>query len=271
MVLYGKWLALKTLATQARSFANWPEVFAAYRAGHTLPTLRLRSGVSLEHGFQDDAWSLFREIFLEHSYLHPGFYQPKPGDCVVDMGANIGFFAVQAATQARGIQVHCFEPSARNRQFLERNIRANGLQSSVKVYPVGVLNRHETLTLHHACQMGGSSLFSEQASDPSGIDEFVRCIPATEALEEVLKESPSGRIQFLKIDIEGAEIEVLEEIPPWLWSKIDRVVLEYHNAIRPGCLDRCLDVLRQHFRNWSHVSQGPANELGIIRASEPRN
>src|SRR5437773_6326479 len=111
----GKWQALSALASQLRYFKNGMEVFRAFRAAQPLPPLQLRSGLTLFHGPTDNACSLFREIFVERCYTRDGFYSPAPSDCVMDFGANIGFFAAYLQCAAPGINVHCFEPAASTR------------------------------------------------------------------------------------------------------------------------------------------------------------
>src|SRR5438270_8770844 len=100
----GKYYAARALAQFVRRFANWREVWAAYRTGRPLPPLRLRDGLTLYHGGHDDPIYLFREQFIERVYTRGGFYRPAPGDTVIDLGANIGSFALSLQWQARGVR-----------------------------------------------------------------------------------------------------------------------------------------------------------------------
>src|SRR5215472_4872541 len=127
----GKIYAAHSIIQFMQYFTNWREVWAAYRSGVAIPALEFRKGLKLFHGEGDDAVLLFREMFVERPYTRESFYVPKPGDTVVDLGANIGGFALYLLSLTRGINVHCFEPAAATRAILERNVAANHLEDVV--------------------------------------------------------------------------------------------------------------------------------------------
>jgi FkbM family methyltransferase len=260
----GKWLALKALATQARFFTNWNEVFSAYRAGRNLPPLRLRSGLTLYHAPNDDIWALFEEIFVARCYSRPDFFNPRPDQCVLDCGANVGTFAIYLQSVAPGIRVNCFEPAASTRRRLQENITANHLDGLVQIHPFAVFDHEGELKLPQAAFAGSSSFFDTQA--PQGAVETVQCT----TLSHAVALCGSAPIDLLKIDVEGAELEILESTEadnPTLWESIPRVVMEYHEAIRPGCRDRLMALLRPHYPNVEAWPTSPNGGLGIIQAT----
>src|SRR5205814_3003640 len=126
----------------------WRAVWDAYRGRAPAPPLELRSGLRLDYGPEDDALPLYVEVFARRDYTGGGFYRPRPGDTVLDVGANVGTFAVFLQHVARGVLVHCFEPAAETRGRLEHNVRVNGLEPWVRVHPVGVSDAPRRLTLH---------------------------------------------------------------------------------------------------------------------------
>src|SRR5689334_18042003 len=71
---------------------------------------------------------MMAETFHLHLYDLP-FAPIRPGDVVLDIGANHGFFSCRAA-QA-GATVHAYEPDPTTYEFLTENIRANGLERSI--------------------------------------------------------------------------------------------------------------------------------------------
>lgn len=259
--LNGKLQALRTLKIHAQYFSNWFEVFRAYRRGNRLPPLQIRrAGIVLKHGPSDDAWSLFREIFVERCYTRPEFYTPKPSDTVIDCGANVGFFALYLESVAPGIRVHCFEPSTSNRSRLSINISENLLENLITVHPVAVMDREGVLELTQAPQAGSTSAFDASLN---GSKESVRSI----SLDQAIAMTGAQKIDLLKIDVEGAEIEILEGASAECWQKIQRVVLEYHEAIRPGCLERVRSVLSKRYSRIHAWPVSPKGELGILEAS----
>ncbi|HVK12266.1 MAG TPA: FkbM family methyltransferase [Gemmataceae bacterium] len=226
----GKMQAGRALLEFARHLKNWPAVWRAYRRGQPIPSpLVLRNGLVVEFGPDDDPVQLFREIFVRACYTPRWFYRPTPGDQVVDLGANIGVFALAVAGIARGLRCHCFEPAAGTRGRLLRNAEVNGLTEFIRVYPNAVAAAAGTLTLRAGASTIHRSLFAnDMATDTPG--ETVEAVTLGRALEM----TGADRIDLLKVDIEGAELDVFPACLPDVLAPVRRVVVEYHDHFRPG-------------------------------------
>lgn len=130
----------------------------------------------------------------------------KPGQTVLDIGANIGFFAIQmgALVGARG-HVYAFEPVVRNADLLDRSICENGMQERITLRRVvvgDVEGSGELVELDleaGALNSGGAYLQRSGARPPSGHE--VRSVPMVLLDRERFR----GPVSFAKIDIEGAE------------------------------------------------------------------
>ena len=260
--LLGKIRAARTLGQFAWAFRNWREVWSAYRKRAPLPTFRLRGGLTIEHEPGDKPIVLFREIFLDHCYTRGGFYRPRVYDVVLDIGANIGMFTLWLQSQARGIHVHCYEPARETRERLKRNLAANHVERFGRVHPVAVTNVCSMVSLKRAESSGETSLFPH-ATTLHGADELVSTI----TLAEAVALTGAASIDFLKIDVEGSEIEIVEGADAETWGKIERVAIEYHDLVRPGCRERVTRVLeRQGFRSIETIPVPGLPALGLIRA-----
>lgn len=260
--LLGKIRAARTLGQFAWAFRNWREVWSAYRVNAPIPTLELRGGLTIEHGPGDKPILVFREIFLDQCYTRGGFYRPRLQDVVLDVGANIGVFALWLQSRARGVPVHCFEPASDTRTRLERNLAANHLEGFVHVHPCAVTNVCSMVSLKRAESSGETSLFPH-ATTLHGAEELVPTI----TLAEAVALTSASSIDFLKIDVEGSEIEIVEGADAETWGKIERVAIEYHDLFRPGCRERVTRVLeRQGFRSIETIPVPGLPELGLIRA-----
>jgi FkbM family methyltransferase len=258
--LMGKWNAARSLWEFVLTFRNWADVWAAYRTSAPLPPLELRNGIVLHHGPGDDAIHLFREIFVHDSYLGNGFYHPRPADTIVDIGANIGAFALLIESRARGARVHCFEPGPETRGLLERNISANGLQEYVAVHPFAVSDRRGAVELMRTDLTMHRSIFPNGYA--SGESDRVETLPLSEALDLA-----GDRIDLLKIDVEGAEIEIVEGMAPADWGRVERAVIEYHDFFRPGCRERVERVLAgAGFGTIETIEEPKMAGMGLIRA-----
>lgn len=261
----GKWHAVRVLYEFRRGLENWREVWNAYRCGAPIPPLKLRGGLTLEHGSEDDAIRLFQEIFVGRCYTRGGFYQPRAGETVLDLGANIGAFALAMQWLGRGVRVHSFEPASDTRARLERNVAVNGLEGLVTVHPYAVTGSAGTLTLKRGGVAGHSSLFASRFVD-GGYEEQVQAV----GLDGAVALTGSPTIDLLKIDIEGAEIEVVEGAGADTWARVRRVVVEYHDLFRPGCRERVARVLQaQGFARVETLPEPSTPELGLVRACRP--
>lgn len=258
-----KWDAARQLVWCIGSFRNWPQVWASTLGHRPLPPVVLRSGHILYHDTRDDALSLIREIFWEHCYDHSDFYRPHRSHTVVDIGANIGIFALYLESKAPGIRIHCFEPASDTRAGLVRNVTANHLDESVTVYPFAVLNRNGNVHLNQATHSGHRSFLAlENADRTSG--ESVACV----SLHEAIRMSGAKHINLLKVDVEGVEIEIFEGADPSIWRHIDRVVVEFHDVVRVGSCERVAMILRANgFQYISIRGLPPRFTLGVIQAA----
>lgn len=217
--------------------SNWPDVLRALRSGTEVPPIHLKNGIRITHSADDDIGYSFFEIFGLQLYTSSGFYQPHPSHTVVDIGANIGLFTLYLAGCAPGIEVHCFEPSGTAHARLLANLRDNRLTGSIQVYPFGVWSTPGCLKLTNYGFTGHGSVFPRNEGARSS--ELIECVDLNRALQWV----PGPQVDLLKIDAEGAEVEILEGARPDLWQRIARVALEYHEDIRPGCRTRLLGLL----------------------------
>ncbi len=229
----GKWTALQTLVMFQRYLANWREVWEAYRRFQSVPPLRLRGGLTVTYGDGDDPIALLGEIFGARIYDCDGFYTPRAGDIVIDVGANIGMFAVYLQWNARGVNVHCFEPSVSSFGRLKANIELNKIGSVVRAYNVAVSAQEGTANLSAGQSLVRSIVGNDAAADNGSAraaGETVRTIDLNAAIDM----AGAARIDLLKIDVEGAEVEILNGAAAASWQKIERVVVEIHDNIRPG-------------------------------------
>lgn len=120
-----------------------------------------------------------------------------PGDVVVDVGANIGNHTLFLAAVADS-RVVAYEPNPELVSGLRDSIEANGLQDQVTLRDVGVhsCSAHGVLADLDAGNLGAQSVAVAEADGDFGVV----------ALDE---ETFPGRVAAMKIDVEGAEIEVL--------------------------------------------------------------
>ena len=147
-----------------------------------------------------------REIDLVARFLHPG-------DTAFDIGANIGHFtAAMARAVAPSGAVHAFEPLASNRERLARTIELNGLEGA-QVVPAAVGAREGQITItDYGVGYGSWATTRPRDQDPrggAGAPAVERQVPVV-ALDAYCAEQGIDHVAVAKVDVEGAELDVLE-------------------------------------------------------------
>jgi FkbM family methyltransferase len=169
-----------------------------------------------------------------------------PGDHFVDVGANIGYFALHAA----GIvgpsgHVDAFEPDPINRARLESNLSANCQPPHIRVHAIAASDRAGEATLYHpandANHNHGEASFFTRSGQPYTV--------TTARLDQHLERVPA----LVKMDIEGAEMLALQGATGWLGGTQPPTWIIEHNPAssaaaghRPGELLRFMQ--RQNAR-----------------------
>ncbi len=140
------------------------------------------------------------EIHFLRRYLRPGM-------TVLDIGAHHGLYSLVASqsVHARG-HVYSFEPSPRERRLLERNLRFN-LRGNVSVHAMalGATRGRASLFLIEGIEDGCNSLRTPGGSRKTRTVE-VDVVP----LDEFIQENGITAVDFIKMDVEGAELSVLQ-------------------------------------------------------------
>lgn len=139
-----------------------------------------------------------------------------------DAGANKGQYATQAlALLGDRVQAHCFEPSPKTFAELSANLAG---KTQVKLLNFGLSSQPGELKLYS--HLGGSAEASLTKRDLShwGIEQNIVETVALRTLDDYCQETVTTRIDFLKIDVEGHEIEVLRGASKMLGERRIRFV-----------------------------------------------
>jgi FkbM family methyltransferase len=141
-------------------------------------------------------------------------------DVVVDMGAHIGAFAVRAARQAHRGKVYSYEAARGTYLLLEENRKLNSLEN-LCIENSAVSNRRGEMPLYTPAN---NSILGSLRQDTSSFKEMVRAI----TFSDIITQHALERIDFLKIDVEGAEFDILFANPDETLGKTQKIVIEFH-------------------------------------------
>ena len=210
----------------ARRYRNWREIARARDRREKPGRAVLRDGTAFEAPPGTNAVRVVTPVFHKHVYTPPGL-ELRPDDAVVDVGANIGAFAVYAGQRSRG-RLLAIEPHPDNAEFLRRNLRANGIDRA-EVAQCAVADEPGTLPLF----LGRSGTTHRIVGGPrEGEGEASIDVPVV-PLPQLLAEHGFEKVDFLKLDCEGAEGLILPNLPDALFRGIRAIALEFHDSMSP--------------------------------------
>jgi FkbM family methyltransferase len=156
----------------------------------------------------------YKSIFECHFYRIPVIHR---NPTILDCGANIGLATRYWLERFPEAKIHAFEPDPRLFEILKRNVKEVSTEN-VTLHRKAVWHRNTTLTFQSTGVETGAITDVTAIEDANSIQ--VEAIDIAEFLDE--------RIDFLKMDIEGAECQVI----PALDGKLDNVLamyIEYHS------------------------------------------
>jgi FkbM family methyltransferase len=132
----------------------------------------------------------------------------QPGDTFYDIGSNVGFFTVIAASLVNPSGfVYSFEPSSSNAACLRHNVKINNLSNVfVKEQAVSCYSGHSELLLGKYC--GGYTLATTNA--PSGRGASSKISVSLVSIDDLVEKENLIPPNVVKIDVEGAELDVME-------------------------------------------------------------
>jgi FkbM family methyltransferase len=195
--------------------------FGIYR-GRYLVHLRNNLCVELRAAHGDR--SGFYEVLIRGDYTNFG-QKISLGDTVVDVGANVGCFAMLAAQMVGPTgRVIAIEPEEDTFAQLIRNIELNSLRNVIP-YKLSLGNREGDVTFY----TGASSLASSIHRSSKHTEKQV--VPMT-TLETLFRREGISECDYMKMDCEGCEYEIFDAITPEFAERIKQVSLEVHRI--PG-------------------------------------
>ena len=205
---------------------NWPIVILSKIFNLKIKEIRLKNGVIfVVNGIIPKAdLSMLIETWANHDYTPIGF-EICEKDLVIDIGANNGFFSIFATKKAIKGRVFSFEPVPDLIKKIKNNIEINKL-TNIKLEQLAISGKKGPSEFyvsktHNGCH----SLFQRD-----GLDEKI--IINTITLEGYCIENNIHKIDFLKLDCEGAEYDIFNSISEsFLRKKIKKISMEYHDVI----------------------------------------
>lgn len=150
------------------------------------------------------------EMYWSHSFISE---MVRPDGVVFDIGVNDGGFSRLIAPRCRAVVG--YEPDP----------RWQGLQvpPNVTIVPKAVAARPGRMTFHVNKELCSSMHFAESGSRAIDVEAVT--------LEQALTAAPAARIDLLKMDIEGEEVDVLLHAPAHVFDRVVQMTVEFHDFL----------------------------------------
>lgn len=164
------------------------------------------------------------KVFIGGEYWSPFPISPR---AIVDAGANVGMATLYFAQQYPDAQIIAIEPEALNFEALERNCK--GLPN-VTLFKGALWSKQRDLTIVNPSAKSWAFAVADRLCE----DRNSSVVP-TITIPEVLDRLMVDKIDLLKLDIEGSELELFSSgSDKWL-GQVRLIVIELHDRYVPGC------------------------------------
>lgn len=164
------------------------------------------------------SWKLNPECLVHRTILYEGGYEPResrwlssvvrPGWKMIDVGANIGYFSMLVEKLSGGTaDIYSFEPLGENFEYLNENRRLNAFDR-IRTYNMALGDRETELafSVPSAGNTGQGRILVE--GENVAVDGLIERVRVT-TLDAFVEENGISGIDFIKMDVEGAEALVL--------------------------------------------------------------
>jgi FkbM family methyltransferase len=177
--------------------------------------------------------SAFNEVIVKRWYDHPFPGEPR---FIIDAGANVGYASVRFAELYPNADIVAIEPDGENFAMLQQNVapypRVRGLRC-------GLWPRSSELVIENPEAKPWAFRVREAREGERGF-------PAV-GIAELLAEHPSRTLDLLKLDIEGAELELFSDEGCHAWlARTNMIFVELHDRIKAGCTAAMEKAVSRH-------------------------
>ena len=238
MILNNLIKKIKILLVARKLFRNWylyPLVyFNLIKQSHVV--FETKNGLKITLRVNSTDLMAFTHVWLIQEYSAPGF-ELHDDDIILDIGAHIGLFSLFASQFCKNGKIFCFEPIKENYEQLMNNIKINDIKNIVP-FNYAVSSKTGKIKIYVNDDESGHSMFLEN-SNYIEVDSI--------SIIDIFKKNVIDKCNFLKLDCEGAEYEIIDLLSKDYLQRIEKTVIEYHMAdTKPELLQNLENTLKRN-------------------------
>lgn len=205
--------------------------------------------------------SVFEEIFKLGEYKAAEEKIKVAKNYIIDAGAQAGFFSLYSRALNPEVKIIAIEPDEENLAAMENNFSQNKIQN-VEIVSSALAGTRSVRDFFVSAD------FHDHSLNKNLVKKIARKVKVQSlALSDIYEKYKIKQIDLLKMDIEGAEYEVLNSLKQNDWDKINSIILEYHDFLNFSH-EALENILKQNNFKVKTVKSKFADNLGFIFASK---
>lgn len=196
----------------------------------------------------------------------------KPGSVFYDLGANAGYFTLIANRVITEGKIYSFEPSPAARHLFEKHLEINSdkiTAGNISLLPFAISNAEKQIEFSDSNIQKEGNTYIKGSPIFSGAENkiTVQCYSVDGLLDQGFE-----RPDVMKIDVEGAEYDVLQGAVKTLQLYKPGILLATHDCHLPGVQEECVQLLKQlgytvkHTGNYNKQMDGLDDYIAIHQA-----
>jgi FkbM family methyltransferase len=213
---------LSSIPTLFLGIKNWWTMLGVFLGiAAPFPVIELRDGTRLRIRTRMDLW-VMKEACLDQQYQK--FSTPiQDGWTILDIGAGIGDFSISVARAHPHSTVYAFEPFPESFALLKRNLELNQV-TNVRESSYAISAENGVIELQAV------SAEAVQQSTAAQTAASAIQVPSI-TLDKFVDDANLARIDYFKMDCEGAEYGILFNATSATLNKISHLCMEYHDGV----------------------------------------
>lgn len=181
------------------------------------------NNLNLDYNSNRNGFFIFKSIFVDREYANYFPFYRKA--VIVDVGGHYGYFSIFAANNTHPeTTIYTIEPSKENYIQLNKNVK-DAEKVNIRSFQLAIGSEDN----HRDLFFGKSENHSLFQNYPLLTSSSEKSIVAVSTLESFMNDNQISKIDFLKLDCEGAEYAIIAQASKHVFDRIERIFMEFHD------------------------------------------